>query len=314
MGGVGRVAGDSILSASGKLQDKAISGIQGLGMPALLTDKAVSAIQQGVPMLTDKAISGVQKFTESPTFNNNPMSRILPSYVSYNNPALNAQLDRESTFNMNERKIPDIGPTKIDDQGAGTLNLAVLGENKTGVSIGNNAATGSTKMGGDQAQRIINDFIKNWIVNPNRGKQSGRRYLGETMDKILDDYGRGKDEATRKKIHKGIVEAVYNTRNKKVIRDWQDFDAYTDIIDEEFGLGNYSEDIPEAIKTKYENKIKAWIRNPNTWDTLYNLSDEMDKDNLNTQQQDEMDDFIENLIYKSNNDAAIETYNEWKET
>jgi hypothetical protein len=242
MGGVGRVAGDSILSASGQLQDKAISSIKGFGMPALLTDKAVSAIQQGVPMLTDKAISGVQKFTESPTFNNNAMSRIMPSYASYNNPALDAQLDRENTFNMNERKIPDIGPSMVDDQGTGSLNLANLGENETGVQIGKNAATGSTKMGSDQAQRIINDFIKNWINNPNRGKQRGRGYLGDTMDKIYDDYGRGKDEATRKRILKGIAEAVYNTNNKKIIRDWQDFSSYTDIIDEEFSLGDYEDE------------------------------------------------------------------------
>jgi hypothetical protein len=126
---LGSLFGSALMPALTKALPKALSGISDIvnqDIPSILGGKNIMDVlkQRGnyvlggaVDIGKDAFSSALQKALDGTT--DNP-----------GNVALASQFARQVDMNMNNRTVPDIQPSMVDEQGAGSVNLATLGANK----------------------------------------------------------------------------------------------------------------------------------------------------------------------------------------
>jgi hypothetical protein len=126
---LGSLFGSALMPAIHKALPKALSGISDIvnkDIPSILGGKNIMDVvkQRGNYVLggaidigKDTVSSALQKALDGTT--DNP-----------GNIALASQFTRQVDMNMNNRTVPDIQPSMVNEQGAGSINLATLGANK----------------------------------------------------------------------------------------------------------------------------------------------------------------------------------------
>jgi hypothetical protein len=126
---LGSLFGSALMPAISKAMPNAISGISDIvnkDIPSMLGGKNIMdvASQRGKYVLG--GLGEIGKDTLS-----NALSKAMDGTTDNpGNIALAGQFNRQVDMNMNSRMVPSIQPSMVDEQGAGSINLASLGANK----------------------------------------------------------------------------------------------------------------------------------------------------------------------------------------
>lgn len=126
---LGSLFGSALMPAIHKALPKALSGISDIvtqDIPSMLGGKNIMdvASQRGKYLLG--GIGEIGKDTLS-----NALSKAMDGTTDNpGNVALASQFSRMVDMNMNNRTVPNIQPAMVNEQGAGSINLATLGANK----------------------------------------------------------------------------------------------------------------------------------------------------------------------------------------
>lgn len=126
---LGSLFGSALMPAIHKTLPKALSGISDIvtqDIPSILGGKNIMDVlkQRGNYVLGGAVDIGKDAFSSA-------LQKALDG-TSDNpgNVALASQFSRQIDMNMNNRTVPDIQPVMVNEQGAGSVNLATLGANK----------------------------------------------------------------------------------------------------------------------------------------------------------------------------------------
>lgn len=126
---LGSLFGSALMPSISKAMPNALSGISDVvnrDIPSILGGKNIMdvASQRGKYVLG--GLGEIGKDTLS-----NALSKAMNGTTDNpGNVALAGQFNRRVDMNMNNRMVPSIQPAMVDEQGAGSINLATLGANK----------------------------------------------------------------------------------------------------------------------------------------------------------------------------------------